>query len=102
MFGPGATRGTIVINLIDDTILEEAERFEVTLSNPRNAIIARGTGTGTILDDDGGAYLRINDALALEEAGVIQFRVLLSHPQSSDGLGVLPDAGRDGEGWGGL
>ena len=81
IFGPGSTRGTVLIDLIDDNILEEAERFTVTLSNPRNAIIARGTGTGTILDDDGGAYLRIDDALALEEEGVIQFRVLLSQPQ---------------------
>ncbi|MDE2828439.1 MAG: hypothetical protein OXL40_14250 [Bacteroidota bacterium] len=82
IFGPGSTRGTVLIDLINDNILEEAERFEVTLSNPRNAIIARGTGTGTILDDDGGAYLRIDDALALEEEGVIQFRVLLSQPQT--------------------
>ena len=82
IFGSGSTLGSIVIDLIDDNILEEAERFEVTLLNPRNAIIARGTGTGTILDDDGGAYLRIDDALALEEEGVIQFRVLLSHPQT--------------------
>ena len=81
IFGPGSTRGTVLIDLIDDNILEEAERFEVTLSNPRNAIIARGTGTGTILDDDGGAYLRIDDALAVEEEGVIQFRVFLSQPQ---------------------
>ncbi len=82
IFGPGSTRGTIMIDLVDDSILEEMERFEVTLSSPRNAIIARGTGTGTILDNDGGAYLRIDDALALEEERVVQFRVLLSHPQS--------------------
>ena len=83
IFGPGATRGVITIDTIDDNILEEAERFEVTLSNPRNAVIARGTGTGTILDDDGGgASLRIDDALALEQEGEVRFRVLLSHPQS--------------------
>ena len=79
-FGPGATRGTIVIDLIDDNKLEDSERFEVTLSNPSNAIIARGTGVGTILDDDGGAYLRVEDALASEAEGEVQFRVLLSHP----------------------
>ena len=83
IFGPGATRGVIIIDTIDDTIVEEAERFEVTLSSPRNAVIARGTGTGTILDDDGGgATLRIDDALALEEEGEVRFRVLLSHPQT--------------------
>ena len=83
IFGPGATRGVITIDTIDDNILEEEERFEVTLSNPRNAVIARGTGTGTILDDDGGgASLRIDDALALEQEGEVRFRVLLSHPQS--------------------
>ena len=81
IFSPGATRGTIVIDLTQDNLQEESERFEVTLSNPKNAIIARGTGVGTILDDDGSAYLRIDDALAEEVEGEIQFRVVLSQPQ---------------------
>ncbi len=82
IFDPGATRGVIEIEVIDDKLPEENESFMVTLSKPRNAIIARETGTGTILDDDGAsAILRVEDALVLEEEGMVRFRVLLSHPQ---------------------
>ncbi len=82
IFDPGATRGVIEIEVIDDELPEENETFMVTLSKPRNAIIARETGTGTILDDDGAsAILRVEDALVLEEEGMVRFRVLLSHPQ---------------------
>ncbi len=82
IFDPGATRGVIEIEVIDDELPEEHETFMVTLSKPRNAIIARETGTGTILDDDGAsAILRVEDALVLEEEGMVRFRVLLSHPQ---------------------
>ncbi len=82
IFDPGATRGVIEIEVTDDELPEENETFMVTLSKPRNAIIARETGTGTILDDDGAsAILRVEDALVLEEEGMVRFRVLLSHPQ---------------------
>ncbi len=82
IFDPGATRGVIEIEVINDEFPEEHESFMVTLSKPRNAIIARETGTGTILDDDGAsAILRVEDALVLEEEGMVRFRVLLSHPQ---------------------
>ncbi len=82
IFDPNATRGVIMIDVTDDDISEGTETFAVTLSKPRNAIIARGTGTGTILDDDGGsAILQVDDALVLEEEGKVQFRVSLSHPQ---------------------
>ncbi len=82
IFDPGATRGVIEIEVIDDEFPEEHETFMVTLSKPRNAIIARETGTGTILDDDGAsAILRVEDALVLEEDGMVRFRVMLSHPQ---------------------
>ena len=82
IFSPGAIRGTIVIDLTHDDTQEDPERFEVTLSNPKNAIIARGTGVGTILDDDGSAYLRIDDALAEEVEGEIKFRIVLSQIQT--------------------
>ncbi len=82
IFDPGAIHGVIEIEVTDDEIPEGTETFAVTLSKPRNAIIARETGTGTILDDDGGtAILRVDDALVLEEEGMVRFRVSLSSPQ---------------------
>ena len=81
IFDPGATRGVIEIAILDDDLPEGEERFGVTLSNPRGAIIARGTGTGMIMEDDGSAILRVEDALVSEEEGMVRFRVSLSPPQ---------------------
>ncbi len=81
IFDPGATRGVVEIEIMDDDIPEEQETFSVTLSNPTNAEIGRGVGIGTIQDDDGSAKLRVDDARVSEEEGRVQFRVVLSHPQ---------------------
>ena len=82
IFDPGATRGVVEIKIISDDRVEGEEAFTVSLSNPTSAvIIARGTGTGTILDRSPGATLRVEDAQVQAEAGAIQFRVSLSHPQ---------------------
>ncbi len=81
VFDPGATRGVIEITIVDDKISEPSEEFLVTLSDPSNAIVAQEVVTGTILDDDGSAILRVEDVLVLEEDGVVQFRVSLSQPQ---------------------
>jgi Calx-beta domain len=51
-FRPGETRGTISIGVLGDTNIEADETFTVTLSNPVNARIARGTATATIKNDD--------------------------------------------------
>ena len=82
IFDPGATRGVIEIKIIDDELPEKNETFNVTLLNAsENAQIGRGTGIGTILDDDGSAKIRVEDALVLEEEAVVRFPVSLSQPQ---------------------
>ena len=82
IFDPGATRGVVEIKIIPDDRVEGEEAFTVSLSNPTSAvIIARGTGTGTILDREPGAMLRVEDAQVQAEAGAVHFRVSLSHPQ---------------------
>jgi hypothetical protein len=48
----GNNSTTILIPITDDSVYEGNETFTVTLSNPVNATIATGTGTGTINDDD--------------------------------------------------
>ncbi len=81
-FDPGATRGVIEIKITDDELVEENETFNVTLLNANeNAEIDRAVGIGTILDNDGSAKLRVDDALVMEEEGVVRFRVSLSHPR---------------------
>ena len=51
-FDPGVTAQPIIITVIGDTLFEHDETFRVILSSPVNAIIARGAGVGTILNDD--------------------------------------------------
>ncbi len=49
----GALGGTISVTINGDTFAEQNETFTVVLSNPTHAAIERGTGTCTILNDDG-------------------------------------------------
>ena len=54
-FNAGETTKSVPVTINGDTAAEGDETFTVTLSNPRNATIAAGTGTGTITNDDQGA-----------------------------------------------
>jgi Tol biopolymer transport system component len=58
-FPPGVTAGLLKIRVFPDTLPEPDETFSVILSNPQNAQIARGTGVGTILDDDGPIFTKL-------------------------------------------
>lgn len=51
-FDPGADAKTIAISVVGDPSTEPNETFTVTLSNPRNATLAKATATGTIVDDE--------------------------------------------------
>src|SRR6266536_286181 len=52
-FTAGSTKQNISISIIGDKTVEPDETFKVNLSNAVNASIVKGTGTGTILNDDG-------------------------------------------------
>jgi len=53
-FAPGETTKTITVAVIGNTTPEPNKTFSVNLSGAStNALIARGQGVGTILDDDG-------------------------------------------------
>lgn len=54
-FNPGETQKTISVPILGDTVVEESELFSVSLFAVVNATITRGTATGTIINDDGGA-----------------------------------------------
>ena len=51
-FAPGETTQLITVELLGDGVIEDNETFSVVLSNPTNATIADGSGTGTIINDD--------------------------------------------------
>ena len=78
-FRPGDDSETIRVRTREDSAREDAEYFTVVLSDPREATIDTGTGTGTIDDDDAGALpsLRIEDTTVTEGAPA-SFEVTLS------------------------
>ena len=51
-FAAGETTKSIIVPIVGDTDVEPNETFSVVLTNPVNATIAKGTGVGTILNDD--------------------------------------------------
>jgi hypothetical protein len=52
-FRSGTTSQQVSISITGDRTIESDETFYVNLSGATNAVIARATGTGTILNDDG-------------------------------------------------
>ena len=80
VFSRNATKGVISVGIVDDAVAEGEEQLSVTLSKPRSAIIQRAVGMLTIVDDDGGVTLRVEDGV--ESAEVIRFTVHLSAPSS--------------------
>ncbi len=75
----GSTTGKIPVPVLDDVLDEPDETFTVTLSNPTNATVGDGTGTGTIEDGDDSPSLSVGDAFVAESAGAVaEFTVTLS------------------------
>ncbi len=64
-FTPGQLTRTIAVPVLGDTVVEPNETFVVNLSDPINATLADGQGTGTILDNDG-PMLSIGNATVTE------------------------------------
>ena len=54
-FAPGVTTQQVDITVTGDSTAEDDELFFVNLTNPVSGLILDGQGTGTALDDDGGA-----------------------------------------------
>ena len=97
----GLTTGEISIAVIDDDLTEGVETFNITLSNPSNAVIAQGaaTATATIIDDEH-PNITIASARAVEGDSTLDFAVTLDRAASDsitvdyatfDGTAVQPD-----------
>lgn len=85
-FSPGETSKTIAVPIVGDTTHEETESFTVNLSNPSNAVISKGQGTGTILDNDSDPSISIDDVAVTEgNSGTTDanFTITLSKASSS-------------------
>ena len=65
-FTPGQTTKTVVVDVAGDTLDEDDEAFEVSLSNPVNTTLADGPGIGTIEDNDAAPSLSIDNVVVGE------------------------------------
>ena len=80
-FPPGVTTQIITVPITGETMSESNESFVVNLSRPVNAVIVRGQGRGTIVDDDPLPAVTIADMIAVEPnvgASAVSFLVRLS------------------------
>ena len=85
-FAPGETARTVTVTVNGDTAAEADETVVLQLSSSVNASIADGTGTGTILNDDGDPSIAIGDATIIEGSSGSSnaaLEVVLSNPSSS-------------------
>jgi len=88
---------TIPVNVVGDTKNETDETFTVVLSNPVNATIAAGTGTGTIKNDDAPPTLSINNVSQNEgDSGTTEFTFTVTLSASPDADVTLHYATADG------
>ena len=85
-FNPGETTKSVAVSVLGDNIDEIHETFFVTVSNPMNASIATGQGTGTISDDDGPTVSIGNSSITEGNTGLSDavFTVTLSAPSVQD------------------
>ena len=106
VFETGTTEAQVRIPLIDDDEREGNETVEVTLSNARNAVIARGVATGTIEDDESALQLRVRAQSVTEQEVVFVVDLLAASRQRQAGRYRTVDgtagAGEDYEGQEGL
>ena len=59
-FAAGVTSQTIVVPIVDDSLVEGDELFQVQLSNPVGATIADAWGDATIIDNEAPSF-SVND-----------------------------------------
>ena len=77
-FTPGSTTRTVSASVLGDTKFEADQTFNITLSDPTNAVIADGAGVATILNDDARPTVTIRNANN-NEGNQLTFAIELSH-----------------------
>ncbi|MBX7184851.1 MAG: hypothetical protein K1Y01_06865 [Vicinamibacteria bacterium] len=84
-FDPGDTQKFISLQVNGDITAEPNEQFTVTLSGPVGATIGDGTGTITILNDEGTTISVMNPVVTEGNSGspVLTFTVILSATSAS-------------------
>lgn len=85
-FAPGETAKTVTFGLLNDTRVEDAELFDVVLSNPVGATLGDARAHVVIAGNDKAAVaspvLHVAQAAASEGQGYVDFQVTLTAPGS--------------------
>ncbi|MEM1082103.1 MAG: beta-propeller fold lactonase family protein, partial [Pseudomonadota bacterium] len=66
VFSPGQTEGSINLLICGDTVIEDAEQFELRITGVQNGVPERNAAIGTIIDDDNVPNLLIADVSVIE------------------------------------
>ncbi len=84
-FAPGITTQTIAVPILDDTLDESDETFNITLTGATGATINDGTATGTIIDNDPQPTITISNVQVSDSGSTPNaiFTVSLSAPSSN-------------------
>ena len=79
-FEPGTLQQTVAVGTVDDGVSESEESFTVELHDPGEASVStsRGTGTGTIIDNDELPVVSVADATPVSEGDAATFAVTLN------------------------
>jgi hypothetical protein len=72
----GVTSATFTVPVLGDTVPEPDETFQVQLTGPTGAALAKGTGSAWITNDD--TLVSIAPASRVESGGAMSFQVTLS------------------------
>ncbi len=107
-FAPGNTSQQVTVQVLGDTVVESDENFFLKLFDPQHPEIARGSGVGTILNDD--VDLTVTDVSALQltsgtttavftisAVGTVPYNVVVNFGTVNDtafaGVDYLPTSG---------
>ena len=86
-FAPGESVKTVVVDLLDDSVAEALERFELVLSNPINAALGDGVALGQIALNDGAGSaqprISVSDVTVGEADRYVDIPVLLHAPSTN-------------------
>src|ERR1044072_2759555 len=86
-FAPGETTKTVTVPVVGDTVFEGTETFTLELREVTGAAVVDGIGLGTIIDNEAGPSLSVNDVSITEgDSGTkeLVFTVSLSGPSSNN------------------
>ena len=96
-FAPGDTLKTVRVTVTGDDLDEPDETVVLQLDSAANANITKGTGTGTILDDDGPPTVTLDSPSVVEggpgENVAMRFAVRLDEPSAKPVEVDLADTG---------